>query len=761
MKKKFTLLTLFSFVLSFLVLAALVVSITLSKFEENTRVDVGQRLDMLLNKTHGALDIRLQDLLMYSQQFVADPELLALVEEQLGVYTRNEDLKNSAALAQLRRLYTTKDALSGLGFFIIAPDFISVASKRDSNIGSRNLISHHRPDLMARLFAGETLIVPPILSDVPLRNEDDKLLEVGKASTMFVATPIRDASGSIIAALTIRVNPQSTFSPIARLGSTGDSGETYVFDVDGNLLSGREGSLPPAGYRVDTAYLREQLKSNLFRHHLAGNNFQQDDESEDARMALSATSLRTWLWDADLGVGLLTEIDADEAMLPYDKAKKMVMTLFFLMVLLSMGLVLVIWRVARNISLGLEEERNGLESVVQHRTEELLTSNGELLETRNYLNSLIESMPDAMISIDRSGNILRANAQAEQVFGYSEDELLGCSVDKLIPVADRDKHQQNIADYVCGTHLNKRGEMRFYAQAKHGWVFPVEINVNSVEIGGECIMIANIRDISERVEEEKERERLHAQLSRAQKMDSVGQLTAGIAHDFNNMLASVLGYTDLGLMSLQAGKYDKLESYFNSISTSGHRARELVQKLLAFSRGEEGTLEQLDPESLADEAVQMLRSTLPATIDLTTHFNGGDNSILGDATQLNQAIVNLLINARDAMDGRGKVDVGVETVTFDDVVCASCHANISGDFVALYVADNGPGIADEHLNQVFDPFYTTKEVGKGTGMGLAMIHGVVHSANGHIIVDTSASGTKISLLFPLTENKAIDLNRSQ
>jgi len=263
-----------------------------------------------------------------------------------------------------------------------------------------------------------------------------------------------------------------------------------------------------------------------------------------------------------------------------------------------------------------------------------------------------------------------------------------------------------------------------------------------------------IQDVSEYKWLKQEHQRMEKQVQQAQKMDAIGQLTAGIAHDFNNILASINGYTDLALTRCVGQGQEKLQEYLEQIYKAGERARDLIQQMMAYSRHNEAGMSDLDPRPLIKETVKMLRSTLPASIQLNFDSLPDDEpvSINMEPVQLQQIVMNLCVNARDAMHGQGRLDLRLEIVHHQHhVECTSCHETIQGDYVALSVRDNGDGVAPDVLEHLFEPFFTTKDVGEGTGLGLSVVHGIMHDHQGHIQVKSRVGReTVFYLLFPMT-----------
>jgi CheY-like chemotaxis protein len=237
-------------------------------------------------------------------------------------------------------------------------------------------------------------------------------------------------------------------------------------------------------------------------------------------------------------------------------------------------------------------------------------------------------------------------------------------------------------------------------------------------------------------------------------MEAIGQLTGGIAHDFNNILQGILGNLVLAEERQDELADAKLGRYLERAHSASQRARDLIQQMLIFSRGRSGERRPTAAATLIADATRLLRSTLPATLELATEVADGQPAALLDPVQFEQVLLNLCINARDAMQGTGRLRLSARHARIG-AVCASCRQRVEGSFVEIAVADSGPGIASEVRERMFDPFFSTKEVGKGSGMGLAMVHGIVHQHGGHVLVDAAPEGGAcFRLLLPAAETPA-------
>ena len=256
-------------------------------------------------------------------------------------------------------------------------------------------------------------------------------------------------------------------------------------------------------------------------------------------------------------------------------------------------------------------------------------------------------------------------------------------------------------------------------------------------------------DITDRHHAEVERERLQRQLAQAQKMESIGLLTGGIAHDFNNMLASVLGYSRLALQRYGAANPPKFGDYLGEVITAGEHARDLVAQMLAFSRGEDAEITEVGIPPLVDELMKLLRPTVASSIAISVDIAPGLPPVMANRVQLQQVLLNLCLNARDATGEVGRIAIAARRQHFDSADCASCLREFEGDFVVLSVSDDGAGIAAPAQERIFEPFYTTKSGHKGSGMGLAMVHGIVHRIGGHIgLLSAPGRGSTFTVALP-------------
>jgi signal transduction histidine kinase len=251
-----------------------------------------------------------------------------------------------------------------------------------------------------------------------------------------------------------------------------------------------------------------------------------------------------------------------------------------------------------------------------------------------------------------------------------------------------------------------------------------------------------------------EHRQLQRSLQQAQRLKTIGELTGGFAHDFNNILASVLGFAELAHQRLREHADAKLLSFVTEIEAAGRRGADLVRQLLIYSRGTPTEPHEIDLRATLDETGRLLRGTLPATVHLAVDLPAAALRMVADSNQIQQMIVNLALNGAEAMQSRGELAIELATVRLEDSVCASCAARFAGDYACIRIADRGPGIRG-NTQDIFTPFHTTKPVGKGSGLGLSVVHGIAHEHHGHIKVSGRVEGgTLVSVYLPLHSEPA-------
>jgi PAS domain S-box-containing protein len=387
--------------------------------------------------------------------------------------------------------------------------------------------------------------------------------------------------------------------------------------------------------------------------------------------------------------------------------------------------------------------------IIVNDVTKFLRSERALLESEHRLASIISSAMDGIITVDAAQHIVLFNTAAEKIFGYSASEIIGQALDRLIPERFRRVHRHHVNDFGA-THVTKRSMGKLGAISgirANGEEFPIEASISQVEANGQKFYTVILRDITEK-------RRLEAQFLRAQRLESIGTLAGGIAHDLNNLLSPIL----MAVQMLQLKFTDEQsQKMLQLLRANAERGADMVKQILSFARGVEGERLALQPRHLIKEVVKILKETLPKSIEISFYVAEDLWPITGDATQLHQVLMNLCINARDALPHGGKLHIKAENKLLDETYAQMIPEAKAGRYVLLTIRDNGVGIAPEHQTRIFDPFFTTKETGKGTGLGLSTVQGIVRGHGGFVNVYSEVGkGTEFRIHLPALEAGQIE-----
>ena len=433
----------------------------------------------------------------------------------------------------------------------------------------------------------------------------------------------------------------------------------------------------------------------------------------------------------DMGWGVVAKIDLAEVRKPFIQASIISIFAAVLMIGLGGGFFLLI---ARPLIRRLEDGRS-------------------------YNRMLFDTSPIGLVLCKMDGEIVDVNAAFAAIIGRTIEETKRLSYWDITPEKyARDEQAQLI-------RLNQDGCYGPYEKEyihKDGRLVPVRLSGQTIDRKGEAFIWSSVEDITEQKRAEQEKEQLQKQLQQAQKMESIGQLTGGIAHDFNNMLSAILGYTYISISDRAVDPESKLAKHLLEIQHAGERGRDLVVKMLAFGRTSIDKLQAVDGASHITNVIQLLRSTLPSSLIIDIDVSDKVPPVLADPTQLDQVLINLIINAHHAIGDDGKIELSIHGPCHQEGVCSSCHHLFSGEFIEINVRNYNDGIPLDVVSRIFEPFYTTKGVGKGSGLGLSMVHGILHQCKGHILVETEQNvGSNFRLFFQpaSTEDLAVVANQ--
>ena len=369
-----------------------------------------------------------------------------------------------------------------------------------------------------------------------------------------------------------------------------------------------------------------------------------------------------------------------------------------------------------------------------------LAAESRLQDSEQRFRTLIESSTDVVAVIDAQGIIRYVTPSVRRIFGFDPSQVLG---HHILDFAHPDHAEQlmRVFEQIKGAPGNTALEqLRIFDGNNETRLIEVTFRnlLHDPAVGG---IVANTRDITDRYA-------LQEQLSQAQKMEAVGRLAGGIAHDFNNLLTAISGHAQLLLEQVPAGS--PLQADASEISKAAARATALTRQLLAFSRRQVLQPRVLDLHAIVGDMENMLRRLIGEHVHLRIAMSAKRHNIVADAGQIEQVVLNLAVNARDAMPGGGELTISTQNTVYRE----QTGTLPAGEYIVLEVSDTGSGISPEALPHIFEPFFTTKELGRGTGLGLSTVHGVVTQSGGAIEVSTGEKGTAFYVFLPTTNKPA-------
>jgi len=414
----------------------------------------------------------------------------------------------------------------------------------------------------------------------------------------------------------------------------------------------------------------------------------------------------------------------------------------------------------------LKEQYKEIERIVNVRTSELQDANIKLIkevqerklianalqESEEKYRDLVENINDVIYSVDINGIVTYVSPAVESIIGYKPSEIIGKKFFGFIHPEDL----QLIINRFKAVLAGEFEENEYRLLSKSGEYRWIRSSSRSIYKDGRVYGLRGaLIDISERKRFEIERAHLETRLQQAQKMESIGTLAGGIAHDFNNILGIILGNIELAIDDVP--EWNPARINLEEVRTASSRAKDVVRQLLSFARK---TMLEKKPTNIApivEESLKLLRSSIPTSIEFRQNITKDVDTILSDTTQINQVLINLCTNADHAMPDGGILEVSLENRELDEDTAAQFPDLNPGRYVNLIVSDTGYGIPKDKIDRIFDPYFTTKDVGKGTGMGLAVVHGIVKGHNGNIKVESKlGKGTTFNIFFPVIGEAAVE-----
>ncbi len=717
--------------LLFLVIAAVASSYALKNIEKQFRVAAGEVLDVVLQTSREALTIWIDENFKRAERRIRDPDFQLLAGQQMKIPRDPESLADSLYLISLQTFFANfQERLGGLGFSLIDWDFRNIASQDKTALGQAHPIAGYRRDLLARAFMGETLFVPP--------------LRVKDRAVAYVLAPVRDQdTGSVYAVLAMDIDPLREFSRITKQGRTGESGETYLFDSQGRMITEsrfadqltRLGLIKPGDSTALTLRLADPGR-NLLE---TGGSVTVDEDLPLTRMARSAIRgrdgmdlegyrdyrgvpvLGAWIWGEKLDIGLATEIDISDAMAGFYETRRIVVVVYAVTVILSLLLMGVIFRITQRANKALANARDRLEIRVLERTAELKTSEERMWD-------LYEHAPVAYFSVDpQTGSVLKHNKAFAHLFGYERAEFEDLDLKDLCVEPDGAENPAGalLAAARAGESIQER---EIYFKRKDGGELWGSLNASRLlaEGGGAGELGASLVDITVRKAADAEIRRARDLADDANRAKS--DFLANMSHEIRTPMNAIIGMSHLALGTDLSAKQ---RNYIEKVYGSAQSLLGIINDILDFSKIEAGKLEMENVSFRLEDVLD----NLSGLISLKAHEKGLEflfnidpevpTALVGDPLRLGQVLINLANNAVKFTEA-GEIIVSTHVLERDE----------NRVKLGFSVEDTGIGLTPEQITKLFRSFSqadstTTRRYG-GTGLGLSISKRLTEMMQGEI-----------------------------
>ena len=418
------------------------------------------------------------------------------------------------------------------------------------------------------------------------------------------------------------------------------------------------------------------------------------------------------------------------------------------------------------------KRKDGSEFIAEIGLNPLMTDEGQVVvisvaditqrvRTEERYKLAIMQSPVGILIVDAEGRIVLSNNVLNDMFGYSEGDLLDQQVEMLLPEGLRQHHVSLRADYMENSDARQMGAGRvLFGVRKNGSQVPVDIALKPLKLSTGTEIIVQVVDITNRKKLEKEKREFEEKLQQTQKLESLGVMAGGIAHDFNNLLTGIVGYAEISLMDLPENS--KLVSYMNHILNASHQAAALCDQMLAYSGGGKFIFEPIDLNEQVQASLSLIDASIPGNVGLTMSLGSNLPQITGDSVQLRQVIMNLVLNAAEAVGEKaGTVSLSTGIMDFEPETMTGFTPNEEeippGKYLFLTIADDGVGIEEEIRQRIFEPFYSTKFTGRG--LGLPAVLGIVNNHKGTIrFLSEEGKGTSFTVLLPCDDQVLLNAN---
>ncbi len=734
-------------------LAFLLAYWALAQNKKNIHNDWNSNLLTIRKTTQEALNIWLSNQNQKIRNIASDPEIQHLSQSQLALYLEGGDINSSPELDGLREVFKRLQEVSNhKGFFVIAPDGTNIGSMRDSNLGLKNLVYVKRHDNFAKALSGKTVLVLPMLSDVPIANTPN-ISGLPFPSTMFILTPLRLQDGKVIAVLAERLDPLGEFSKILKLGRVGETGETYLVDTKARMISESRfteqlatlNMIVPNTQNILAIEIKDPKNNTLTVAAKSALNRNISSDILGYKDYRGVDVIGSWAWSSNIEAAVITEVDKDEAYQTYYTTRFTILIILGVLVIVSIFISILIVSISHKANNALAKANLTLESRVRERTRQLEKSKEQLIENEKKLQIVLDNISALIYLKDKNGVYLLVNKEWEVTLGLDTNNIVGKTDEQIFP--------ENIAKGFISTDQEAMQTLKtiqlencapdLSGHIKNYWTSKIPI----IGLAGEVKGILGVSvDITAR--KVMEAELINAKELAEQANVAKGEFLASMSHEIRTPMNGILGMLGLVMDSqLNNGQYKKLQV----AQDSANALLAIINDVLDFSKIEAGKIEleeiDFDLRELLESIIQSFAFRAEGKqVELILDHSGIKQSrIRSDPTRIRQIITNLLGNA-------------IKFTHQGEVLCkASLIAKSGGKLtMEIKIIDTGIGIPDDKANLLFESFSqvdssTTREYG-GTGLGLAICKNLCLLLGGAIIVESKLNeGSCFTLKIPVVE----------
>ncbi len=699
------------------VLSGLIILVVEKNIETKFRQEIEQTLTTLVKTTQSSLELITKDHTNNTIIAASYPELVNNVNSLLLKDDQTAE-KNIEQL--LQPLLTTHGYLD---YYIVTKENRSLASSDTKNINF-SALKAKLPEFFQQVWQDRGAMSRPF--NYSIFQQSNSQSTTDSPTLTLLGSVIKDSNNNIIAALLITASPDQIYGNFFNNARIGRTGETYIINKNGLLLT----SSPFDDEKHKQGLLEKGSPATLNTNNIAIRVIQYNYEYQytDELVGVDSDGYSNYrgrlvvgakLWDSARQILIVSEIDKAQA---YGAIRDIRRTSLLIYTIYCLLIFVFIYFYNKYIT-------------------ELARSRERREQSDLRLRLAFENTPSANIVADSKGLIVEFSKRAEQLFGYSSDEIVGKNVTLLMPEPVKSEHHKYLEKYLNTgeEHLIGSGGRLVTATHKNGQIFPINICIGDTVIKHELHFIASITD-------QTKQQKLEKQLHASKKMEAIGQLASGIAHDFNNLLGIAMG--NLQLFQRKTTLDEKSSKNINAAIQALERGVTLTRQMLNFSRKSSTESEIVSLSNSIMEISNLIEQTATTKINTVYTLTKALDYVDINQGELGDALINLTANARDAMPDGG-------TLTIATSICSAAqmdNSSLNKDYLLLSVIDTGVGISNENIDKIFEPFFTTKTRSKGTGLGLATVYSFVKKVGGELLVSSvEGIGTTFKLYLPLSD----------